>query len=85
MDAGNDERFLSMLRRINSGAVSDDANLSEADQATARQLYQEGLIWAVPLEGSDATVEALGLTEAGTAHLNLLRARWLGQARSDKH
>ena len=75
--------LLALLQRIHSGAVTDDANLSEADRAIARRLYCEGLIWALPVEGSDAPVEALGLTETGRAYLTLPRPARV--SRTERH
>ncbi|KKM96507.1 hypothetical protein LCGC14_1177420 [marine sediment metagenome] len=50
-----------LLRWIRDDLFADDANLHGA----ARPLYRKGLIGAMPVEGSDAAVEALFITDEG--------------------
>lgn len=59
------------VEQVKTGAITDDANLHGDQLEHARHAYKEGLINAVSVEGSDAAVEALSITVAGRAWLNL--------------
>lgn len=54
-----------MLRRISKDIAFDDANLSRHEILITRRLLTRGLIDACPVEGSDAAVDALWVTQAG--------------------
>lgn len=58
-----------LLRDIASRKVDDDANLNDSQRRSARYLYNQELITAVPLEGSDADVKVLEITPEGRARL----------------
>ena len=51
----------------------DDANLHGERQEAATRLWRLKLISAMPVEGSDASVEALSVTTAGQNELGLWR------------
>lgn len=61
-----------LLRAVASGSVDDDANLDTKDKKAARRLYKLGLLAAAPVEGSDAPVDALAITEVGVLVLKSL-------------
>lgn len=60
---------IELLRDIASRKVDDDANLNDSQRRSARYLYNQELISAVPLEGSDANVDVLEITPKGKARL----------------
>lgn len=54
-----------LLRDIAAGRIDDDSNLNDSQRRSARFLFQNGLISALLLEGSDANIEALNITLTG--------------------
>ena len=68
-------RLRRFLERVKTGALTDDANLHGSQLELARRAYREGLIHAWPIEGSDAPVEALAITESGRNWLALPRPK----------
>lgn len=64
-----DKEELELLRLIDQGKITDDANLFGPRQEAARNLFKKGYIEAAMIEGSDAPVEALWLTEKGKDYL----------------
>lgn len=69
-----DKEELELLQKIDQGKVTDDANLFGSQAEAARNLYKRGLIAAAMIEGSDAPVEALWITEKGKAFLKGVEA-----------
>lgn len=59
------------VEQVKTGAITDDANLHGGQLEHARLAYKQGLINAWPVEGSDAAVEALSITDVGRAWLDL--------------
>jgi len=60
---------LELLRAIAASKAYDDANHNDSERRSARYLYNQELISACPLEGSDANVEVLEITEKGKERL----------------
>lgn len=56
---------IDVLRNIATGKIADDANLNDSERRSARYLYQNGYINAYPVEGADASIEVLSITEKG--------------------
>ena len=73
-----DQMQLDLMAAINADPSYDDANFSPAAQELARRLYRSGLIEGVPVEGSDAAVEHLFLTDVGKLALT-----WYGSTSDD--
>ena len=63
------ELELDILKEIAKDSSYDDANLHGERQKAATRLWRKGLIKAYNVEGSDAPVEALRLSEKGKAFL----------------
>ncbi len=61
-----------LFRLIAAGRITDDANLDRHQIRATRRLYRAGLIDAVPVEGSDAAVDGLSLSEMGRRYLTLM-------------
>ena len=70
-----DKEELELLRLIDQGKVADDANLVGARQKAAQNLFKCGYINACFIEGSDAPVEALWITDKGKAVLARRKGR----------
>lgn len=69
MEIDNADQMRDFLTLVNTGAIIDDANLGGLVANTARRAYKLGLIDAMPVEGSDANVDALRITDVGRAYL----------------
>lgn len=71
---------LDMMARINSDPHYDTANHTPAEQVLARRLYRKGMIEieGAPVEGSDAAVDHLFLTDLGKLALS-----WYGPTSDD--
>lgn len=72
------ENELEMMARINAEPHYDDANHTPAEQELARRLYRKGMIEGAPVEGSDAAVDHLFLTDIGQ-----LALKWYGPTSDD--
>lgn len=59
-----------MLERVRDG-LDTDANLTGAEKHITHFLWVNGLIEAVPVEGSDCQQDALFITDRGRAALEL--------------
>jgi len=60
---------LELLKAIAADKTYDDANHNDSQRRSARYLYNQELISATPIEGSDANVEVLEITEKGKERL----------------
>ncbi len=69
---------LDLMAAINADPSYDDANFSPAAQEIARRLHRKGLIEGAPVEGSDAAVDHLFLTDMGKLALS-----WYGPTNDD--
>lgn len=69
---------IDMLAAIRNDPGYDDSNLRPAEQEIARRLLRKGLIDGVPVEGSDAAVDGLFLTDVGNLALT-----WYGPTSDD--
>lgn len=63
---------IELLRDISTGKIDDDSNLNDSQRRSARFLYNSGLIKACPLEGVDANIEALFISQKGKEMLGSL-------------
>ncbi len=61
---------LDLMVEINADPAYDDANHSPETRESARLLYRRGLIGGQPVEGSDAAVDHLWLTDLGRLALS---------------
>ncbi len=69
---------LQLLADINGDPAYDDADHSDETRRVAMNLFRTGLIEGVPVEGSDAAVDHLFLTEIGQLALT-----WYGPTSDD--
>ena len=60
---------IDLLKAIANRKITDDANLNDSEARSARYLYNQDLIGATPLEGSDAGIEVLEITPKGEEKL----------------
>lgn len=69
---------IDMMAEIRSDPVFDDSDLSPVRSGIARRLYRKGFIGGTPVEGSDAAVDHLFLTDIGQLALS-----WYGPTNDD--
>lgn len=69
---------LNMLAKIAADPTYDDANHSAPSKKIALRLFRSGLIDGTPVEGSDAVVDHLFLTDLGSLALS-----WYGPTSDD--
>lgn len=69
---------LLLMAKINADPTYDDGNHTPAIREIARRLVRVGLIDAIPVEGSDAVVDHLLLTDLGKLALT-----WYGPTSDD--
>ena len=69
---------IDMMAEIRNDPAFDDSNLTPAKSEIARRLFKKGLIDGRPVEGSDANVDNLFLTQVGQ-----LALMWYGETSDD--
>ncbi len=73
-----DQMQLELMAKINADATYDDANHSDETRRIAMKLFRSDLIYGTPVEGSDAAVDYLFLTDLGKLALT-----WYGPTSDD--
>ncbi len=73
-----DQDQLDLMAKINADPAYDDSNHSDETRRISLKLFRSGLIDGTPVEGSDAAVDHLFLTDVGRLALS-----WYGPTSED--
>ena len=73
-----DQNQLDLMAKINADPAYDDSDHSDETRRIAMTLFRSGLIKGMPVEGSDAAVDHLFLTDVGKLALT-----WYGPTSDD--